>query len=120
MGHFPGLSSLTCGSIEQENTFIRLMYYDLRCSCYKLPQQIQSIENLFLLFFHHYFFFMKLPLSTRYCAFSAILSLVQLNNLYKAINFRSGFIRVVLKPFSFEKNLCVPMVTVLVFLSKFR
>jgi hypothetical protein len=75
--------------------------------------QIQSIENLFFFFSHHYSVFMKLPLSTRYCAFSAILSVSIPKQPAKPLISVPVLIRVVLKPFSFEKKLffCVPMVT---------
>jgi hypothetical protein len=49
-------------------------------------------RKLILFFFHHYSVFMKLPLSTRYCAFSAILSLVSIpETTCTKPQFRSGF-----------------------------
>jgi hypothetical protein len=70
---------------------------------------------ILIIFSHHYSVFMKLPLSTRYCAFSAILSLVSIpeTTCTKPLISVPVLIRVVLKPFSFLRKtiFCVPMVT---------
>jgi hypothetical protein len=75
MGHLPGLSSLFGDPSEHKNTFSFLMRYDdLPCfsiaSHYNNKCQEQETEFLYLLHC-----FIKLSLSIKYCALSAIASL---------------------------------------------